>query len=96
MQALKSNGVQFGFREQIIEKALEELKPGLPAGARMIGPLPSPMQRRAGKFRYQLILLAEDRRAAQLAADLLVAQAEATPARRGLKWSIDVDPQDLY
>jgi primosomal protein N' (replication factor Y) len=54
------------------------------------------MQRRAGKFRYQLILLAEDRRVAQLAADLLVTQAEAIPARRGLKWSIDVDPQDLY
>jgi hypothetical protein len=40
--------------------------------------------------------LAPDRRVAQLAADLLVAQAEETPARLGLKWSIDVDPQDLY
>jgi primosomal protein N' (replication factor Y) len=54
------------------------------------------MQRRAGKFRAQLILLAPDRRTAQAAADALVTQAEATPARRGLKWSVDVDPQDLY
>ena len=70
--------------------------PALPAGARLIGPLPSPMQRRAGKFRSQLILLAPDRRAAQLAADILVAEAESVPVRRGLKWSVDVDPQDLY
>ena len=74
----------------------DRVQPDLPAGARLIGPLPSPMQRRAGKFRSQLILLARDRRAAQRAADTLVAQAEATPARRDLKWTIDVDPQDLY
>ena len=82
--------------EAFLQALRSRVQPGLPAGARLIGPLPSPMQRRAGKFRYQLILLAEDRRGAQLAADLLVAQAEAIPARRGLKWSIDVDPQDLY
>jgi primosomal protein N' (replication factor Y) len=54
------------------------------------------MQRRAGKFRSQLLLRAPDRRAAQAAASLLVAIAETLPARRGLKWSIDIDPQDVF
>ena len=80
------------------EKFLQTLRDrvALPNGARLIGPLPSPMQRRAGKFRCQLILLAPDRRTVQLATGALVAQAEVTPARHGLKWSVDVDPQDLY
>ena len=82
--------------ETFLQAVRDRVQPDLPAGARLIGPLPSPMQRRAGKFRSQLILLAGDRRAAQRAADTLVAQAEATPARRDLKWTIDVDPQDLY
>lgn len=80
------------FLQNVREGALN----ALPAGAQLIGPLPSPMQRRAGKFRSQVILLAPDRRTAQIATGILVAQAEATPPRRGLKWSVDVDPQDLY
>ena len=50
-------------------------------GCRLIGPLPSPMQRRAGKFRSQLLVTAPDRKRAQAAASLLVATAQALPAR---------------
>ena len=82
--------------EQFLQTVRSQTEPALPPGARLIGPLPAPMQRRAGKYRCQLILLAPDRRAAQLAAGMLVARAETVPARRGLKWSIDVDPLDLY
>ena len=82
--------------EQFLQTVRDQVRGALPSGAQLIGPLPSPMQRRAGKFRCQLILLAPDRRAAQASAGLLVAGAEATKARRDLKWTIDIDPQDLY
>ena len=59
-------------------------------------PLPSPMQRRAGKYRCQLLLCAPSRNIAQAAARRLVVLAEALPARNGLSWSIDIDPQDLF
>ncbi len=67
----------------------------LPADCQLIGPLPSPLQRRAGKFRSQLLVTAKDVRHAQHAARLLVAEATQLPARNGLNWSIDVDPLDL-
>ncbi len=54
------------------------------------------MQRRAGKYRCQLLLTAPTRGAAQTAASVLVANAEALPARHGLKWSIDIDPQNVF
>ena len=82
--------------EEFLQTVRSQAERTMPSGARLIGPLPAPMQRRAGMYRCQLILLAPDRRAAQLAAGLLVARAENIPARRGLKWSIDVDPLDLY
>ena len=93
---LRTDCSDAAYGEKFLQTVRDGVQPALPPGARLIGPLPSPMQRRAGKFRCQLILLAPDRRAAQLAADILVAQAEAAPVRHGLKWSIDVDPQDLY
>ncbi|MFU8763060.1 MAG: primosomal protein N' [Haliea sp.] len=67
----------------------------LPPGCQLIGPLPSPLQRRAGKFRSQLLVTAADVGRAQRAARLLVAAATQLPARSGLNWSIDVDPLDL-
>ncbi len=82
--------------EKFLQTLRDLTRDRLPTGTQLIGPLPAPMQRRAGKFRSQLILLAPDRRAAQAAAGLLVAQAEAGGARRDLKWSIDIDPLDLY
>ncbi len=84
------------FGEKFLQTLRERSTAHLPRDVRLIGPLPSPMQRRAGKYRCQLLLLAPNRGAAQAAAKLLVAHAEELPARNGLKWSIDIDPQDVF
>jgi primosomal protein N' (replication factor Y) len=84
------------YGERFLADLRQRCEARLPPGTRLIGPLPSPMQRRAGKYRAQLLLSATDRRGAQAAAGLLVASAGELPARRGVKWSIDIDPQDLF
>ncbi|CAA0099990.1 Primosomal protein N' [Halioglobus japonicus] len=84
------------YGEQFLQTLREHCTPHLPPDTRLIGPLPSPMQRRAGKYRCQLLLTAPDRSSAQAAASLLVANAEGLPARQGLNWSIDIDPQDVF
>ncbi|MDG2046975.1 MAG: primosomal protein N' [Halioglobus sp.] len=84
------------YGEQFLQQLRQHGTPYLPDGARLIGPLPSPMQRRAGKYRCQLLLTAPTRGAVQAAARILVANAEALPARHGLKWSIDIDPQNVF
>ncbi len=72
------------------------VEPQLRGQAQIIGPLPAPMQRRAGRFRSQLLLHCQARPAARLAARTLVTEAQRIPARKGLKWSLDVDPQDMF
>lgn len=93
---LRSDCVDAGIGEQFLQLLRRRVEPCLPPQCRLIGPLPSPMQRRAGKFRSQMMLTAPNRPSAQAAASQLVALAEELPAGRGLKWSIDVDPQDIF
>lgn len=67
----------------------------LPEGCELIGPLPSSMPRRAGRFRWQLWCISRDRRAMQQALRALVASGEGLKRPRQLNWFVDVDPVDV-
>jgi primosomal protein N' (replication factor Y) len=63
---------------------------------RIAGPMPAPMPLRAGRHRGQLLIEADTR--ARLHACLRPWQlaVAALPSARKVRWSIDVDPADLY
>ncbi|MFP5384036.1 MAG: primosomal protein N', partial [Gammaproteobacteria bacterium] len=82
---------------------LENLKvhaADLLAGARgdllLMGPAPAPMARRGGRFRAQLLVQAPDRGELHRFLAGFVPLIEADPESRRVRWSLDVDPQDLY
>ena len=60
------------------------------------GPLPAPMPRRAGFVRSQLLLAAPARAALHAALDVAVPALYGAPDARRVRWSLDVDPLDLY
>ncbi|MGB0669584.1 MAG: hypothetical protein ACPGN5_05690, partial [Porticoccaceae bacterium] len=60
-----------------------------------LGPLPAMLEKRAGRFRYILQLEAEQRPALQSLLSALAPQLEAHKDSRRVRWSIDVDPQEL-
>ena len=60
------------------------------------GPMPAPMPRRAGMHRTQLVLSAASRRDLHHALDQAVPAIHALPQSRKVRWSLDVDPTDLY
>jgi primosomal protein N' (replication factor Y) len=93
---LRTDCADMALGEEFLQRLRSAAQQQLPAGCTLIGPLPSPMQRRAGKFRSQLLLSAPGRREGHAAARLLVQEAEKLPVRGGLKWSIDVDPTDVF
>lgn len=64
------------------------------AGVTLLGPLPAPMARRAGRHRSQLLLAAPRRGPLHQALAQLADQAEQHPLASRLRWSIDVDPQE--
>ncbi len=60
------------------------------------GPLTAPMARRAGAHRGQVLIEAAERAALQGFLPAWLDRVRALPGARQLRWSIDVDPVDLY
>ncbi len=60
------------------------------------GPLPAPLPRRAGYVRGQLLLESRQRPALQRALASTLDGLRARPQARRVRWSIDVDPVDMY
>ena len=60
-----------------------------------LGPLPAPMEKRAGRFRVHLLLKSRNRGALQSLLSQLCVQIDNMRYSQKLRLSIDVDPQDL-
>ena len=63
---------------------------------RLLGPLPAPMVRKAGRFRAQLLLHSGSRRALHQLLKQLCEFGDQHPLTNKVRWSIDVDPGDMY
>jgi len=61
----------------------------------VIGPMPAILARRAGRFRFQLLLHASERRAMHRVLQQFLPQFETLPEGRKARWSLDIDPQDF-
>jgi primosomal protein N' (replication factor Y) len=64
--------------------------------SQVFGPAPAPMMRRAGVHRAQLLLRATQAAALQRLLDGVVAQLEVIPEAKHVRWSVDVDPVELF
>jgi len=62
----------------------------------LLGPAPAPMERRDGRARAQLLLTSPARPAMQRVLAAWLPVVEALPGARQVRWSIDVDPVDLF
>ena len=63
---------------------------------RVLGPVDAPMARRAGRHRAQLLLQSSDRKTLHDVLSDLRPALEDDPAARKARWSIDVDPIELF
>jgi len=82
--------VVYVFLQQLAELLRVHVK------VQILGPIPAPMAKRAGLFRYQLLFQARQRPVLHsLLEDMLVQIASMKQAKK-VRWSLDVDPVDLY
>lgn len=85
-----------GFLDQACSEAERLLREMALGGIELLGPVPAPMERRAGRYRAQLLVQANARAPLhKLLATWLLA-LENMPSGRQVRWSLDVDPVDLY
>jgi primosomal protein N' (replication factor Y) len=63
---------------------------------RVLGPVNAPMARKAGRYRAQLLLQSSDRKALHRVLRGLRPTLESEPSARKVRWSVDVDPIELF
>jgi len=75
-----------------------EIARGLPSSSKvsLLGPISAPMEKRAGRFRAQLLLQARQRADLHQLLDLWLHEIEALKSAKTVRWSLDVDPQDMF
>ncbi|WP_417696969.1 primosomal protein N' [Psychromonas sp.] len=61
----------------------------------LLGPIPASMERRAGKYRFQLLIQSEQRVLVTKMLNTALAHFDKMPEGRKVRWSIDVDPIDF-
>jgi primosomal protein N' (replication factor Y) len=81
---------------EFLDAARRRLEHRCGEGLRVLGPVDAPMARKAGRYRAQLLLQSNDRRVLHAALRELRPLLEADPAARKVRWSIDVDPVELF
>ncbi len=79
-----------------LDAARLSLAPRCNESLRVLGPVDAPMARRAGRYRAQLLLQASDRRVLHTVLRELRPELEQAPSARRVRWSIDVDPIELF
>ena len=62
----------------------------------VLGPVSAPMARRAGLYRYQLLFQNTRRQELHVLLDVLIPEIAKLKQAKKVRWSLDVDPVDLY
>ncbi|WP_347988304.1 primosomal protein N' [Methylomonas sp. AM2-LC] len=62
----------------------------------ILGPVAAPMLKRAGQFRFQLLLQSSKRQDLHSLLDTILPGIPKLKEAKGVRWTLDVDPVDLY
>ena len=81
---------------QFLEEARSQTASLDCTGIELYGPFPAPMERRAGRSRAQLLLQAGSRASLQKILAPWLLRLETLKSGRKVRWSIDVDPLEMF
>ena len=81
---------------RFLDDARRRAEPLAAEGVRLLGPVSAPMERRAGRYRAQLLIQSGGRQALHALLRELSAALEHCHSARRVRWSIDVDPIELF
>ncbi|MET0067361.1 MAG: primosomal protein N' [Candidatus Thiodiazotropha sp.] len=82
-----------GFLNQVLESSPT---PNAQTGIEFWGPVPAPMERRAGKTRAHLLVQSQQRSELHQWLKALLGHIDQLPLSRRVRWSLDVDPQEMF
>ena len=78
-----------------LEQARQQLEAAIQDDIIIMGPFPALMERRAGRYRAQLLIQANSRSQLQRLFNSTIQLIEELQTAKKVRWSIDIDPMDL-
>jgi primosomal protein N' (replication factor Y) len=93
---LRAEAVDEAAPLAFLEAAAAALPTNRREGIEVLGPVPAPMARRGGRQRGQLLLQATRREQLQQLLVIWIRSLEQLPGARRVRWSLDVDPIELF
>ena len=92
---LRAESPALGPPTAFLEAARDRLAARRAPGVDLLGPAPAPMERRAGRYRANLLLQASQRAPLQKLLAVALPELSELKQARKVRWSIDVDPVSL-
>lgn len=100
MALLRADALKPGQAEDFLDMACTQAEQLLTtlscAGVELLGPVPAPMERRAGRYRAQLLVQGANRASLHRLLTPWLQALEQLPGSRSVRWSLDIDPTDLF
>ena len=81
--------------KQFLNKAAIILKSLSNKSLSIFGPIPALIEKRSGRFRMQLIIQSANRSNLHKYLDEWLLQLESIKLSKKVRWSLDIDPQDM-
>lgn len=93
---LRAEAADFDLPLSFLRQAADLCRSANLPAIELFGPFPAPMERRAGRSRAQLLFQTNERAKLQSLLSWLSLQLEAHTLSRKVRWSLDVDPQEMF
>jgi primosomal protein N' (replication factor Y) len=95
LAVLRAEAADAALPMRFLASARDAAQPLDGGGVRLLGPAPAAMERRAGRWRAQLLLECATRAPLQRLLDVWLPLVASLPKARRVRWSIDVDPLEV-
>lgn len=92
---LRAEASHRDYPQQFLNQAREAAQVLNMAGVELLGPVPAPMEKRAGHYRAHLLIQATRRSDLHQLLDAWLPGLKKIPGQRKVRWALDVDPTEM-
>ena len=92
---LRAESVDAALPRDFLQQVKQQLEAELTADLRCFGPIAAPMERKAGRYRAQLLFQGKQRAALRQLLKNMVSRLSQQKGMKKVRWSLDVDPIDM-
>lgn len=96
MALIRASGNLPQLPEQLLSQVQQTLKTLNIDDVQILGPVPAPMHRRQGHYRYQLLIQSSARKPLHHILSYSTSILEKSKLAKRVRWSLDVDPLEMF